>query len=99
MFDEMIENIREDTIKMMLIMPKRVYEIQKRQEAIEAARKAGIPVAVCGEMASRVDSAMLLAGMGIRNLSMGPSQISLVKEKLASITIAELEAISDGKRR
>ncbi|MEE0857472.1 MAG: preprotein translocase subunit SecA [Ruminococcus sp.] len=40
MFDEMIENIREDTIRMMLIMPKRVYEIQKRQEAIEAARKA-----------------------------------------------------------
>ena len=69
------------------------------QNTIEAARKAGIPVAVCGEMASRVDSAMLLAGMGIRNLSMGPSQISLVKEKLASITIAELEAISDGKRR
>ncbi len=40
MFDEMIENIREDTIKLMLVMPKRVYEIQKRQEAIEAARKA-----------------------------------------------------------
>ena len=40
MFDEMIENIREDTMKMMLIMPKRVYEIQKRQEAIEAARTA-----------------------------------------------------------
>ena len=40
MFDEMIENIREDTMKRMLIMPKRVYEIQKRQEAIEAARKA-----------------------------------------------------------
>ena len=39
MFDEMIENIREDTVKLMLIMPKRVYEIQKRQEAIEAARK------------------------------------------------------------
>ena len=40
MFDEMIESIREDTVKLMLIMPKRVYEIQKRQEAIEAARKA-----------------------------------------------------------
>ncbi len=39
MFDEMIENIREDTVKMMLIMPKRIYDIQKRQEAIEAARK------------------------------------------------------------
>ncbi|SCY61656.1 preprotein translocase subunit SecA [Ruminococcus sp. YE282] len=40
MFDEMIESIREDTVKLMLVMPKRVYEIQKRQEAIEAARKA-----------------------------------------------------------
>ena len=40
MFYEMIENIREDTVKLMLIMPKRVYEVQKRQEAIEAARKA-----------------------------------------------------------
>ena len=40
MFDEMIENIREDTVKLMLDMPKRVYEVQKRQEAIEAARLA-----------------------------------------------------------
>lgn len=40
MFDEMIENIREDTVKLMLVMPARVFEIQKRQEAIEAARKA-----------------------------------------------------------
>lgn len=40
MFDEMIESIREDTVKMMLIMPKRVYEIQKRQDAIAAAKRA-----------------------------------------------------------
>ena len=40
MFDEMIENIREDTVRLMLVMPKRVYEVQKRQEAIEAARLA-----------------------------------------------------------
>ena len=31
---------RANTAADMLIMPKRVYEIQKRQEAIEAARKA-----------------------------------------------------------
>ncbi len=40
MFDEMIANIHEDTVKLMLIMPKRVAEIQKRQEAIEAAKAA-----------------------------------------------------------
>ncbi len=69
------------------------------QNAIDAAEKEKIPVSVCGEMASRIDSAMLLAGMGIRNLSMSASQISLVKEKLSTITVKELEAISDGKRR
>jgi phosphotransferase system enzyme I (PtsI) len=69
------------------------------ENTIKAASDAGIPVSVCGEMASRIDSAMMLAGMGIRNLSMGPSQISLVKEKLSTITVKELEAILDGKRR
>ncbi len=46
MFDEMIESIREDTVKMMLIMPKRIYEIQKRQDAIAAAREQlrGLPL-------------------------------------------------------
>ena len=39
MFDEMIENIREDTMKMMLIMPKRVYEIQKRRRSRLRARR------------------------------------------------------------
>ncbi len=52
MFDEMIENIREDTVKLMLIMPKRVYEIQKRQEAIEAARKQAERQAAAAQQAA-----------------------------------------------
>ena len=52
MFDEMIENIREDTIRLMLVMPKRVYEIQKRQEAIEAARKAAEAAAAAAKQAA-----------------------------------------------
>ncbi|MBR5966708.1 MAG: phosphoenolpyruvate--protein phosphotransferase [Treponema sp.] len=69
------------------------------QNTIAAAEKQKIPVSVCGEMAGRVDSAMLLAGMGIRSLSMSAAQICLVKEKLASITIKELEAIFNEKKR
>ena len=42
MFDEMIESIREDTVKMMLVMPKKVYEVKKRQEAIEAAKRMAL---------------------------------------------------------
>ena len=52
MFDEMIESIREDTVKMMLIMPKRVYEIQKRQDAIAAAKRAAQRAAAAAKSAS-----------------------------------------------
>ena len=65
------------------------------QMTINAANEAGIPVSVCGEMAGRHDSIMVLGGMGIRNLSMSPKQISATKELLSRCTIKELQAISD----
>ena len=61
---------------------------------IRAGNDANIPVSVCGEMAGKSDSIMVLAGMGIRNLSMSPKLISSTKELLSHFTIAELEAIS-----
>ena len=64
------------------------------QKTIEAANNQQIPISVCGEMASKTDSVMVLAGMGIRNLSMGPKRISYIKETLSNITIEELQAIS-----
>ena len=39
MFDEMIESIRQDTTKLILVAPKRVLEIQRRQAEIERQRK------------------------------------------------------------
>ena len=64
------------------------------QMTINSAAEAGIPVSVCGEMAGRQDSVMVLAGMGIRTLSMSPKLISSTKELLSRFTIQELEAIS-----
>lgn len=61
------------------------------------AKKENIPVSVCGEMASRRDSVLVLAGMGIRHLSMGAKMISATKKLLESFTIAELQAISSKK--
>lgn len=61
---------------------------------ISSANAANIPIAVCGEMAGRQDSVMVLAGMGIRNLSMSPKMISGTKELLSRFTIQELQAIS-----
>ena len=64
------------------------------QTTIRHGTAAGIPISVCGEMASRKDSLMVLAGMGIRKLSMSPKLISGVKELLSQYTISDFEAIA-----
>ena len=61
---------------------------------IHNAWKYDVPLSVCGEMAGRKESAIILAGMGIRTLSMAPRQIPIIKSTLASFSIKELENIS-----
>ena len=64
------------------------------QTTAHAASEANIPLSVCGEMAGRQDSIIVLGGMGIRDLSMSPKLICDTKELLSRFTIQELEAIS-----
>ena len=64
------------------------------ETTITSAENGGIPLSVCGEMAGATDSVMVLAGMGIRSLSMSPKLISNTKDVLSRFTIQELEAIS-----
>ena len=49
---------------------------------IAAANAAGKHVSVCGEMAGDVLFTDLLLGMGLRSLSMHPSQVSSVKQRV-----------------
>lgn len=49
---------------------------------VTAANAAGKSVSVCGEMAGDVSFTELLLGMGLRSLSMHPSQISSVKQRV-----------------
>ena len=39
MFDEMIETIKQETARLIMVAPKRVFEIQKKREELEAKRK------------------------------------------------------------
>ena len=64
------------------------------QNTIANAREKNIPVSACGEMAGRKESVIILAGMGIRELSMSPKQIPIIKETLSRFNIKELENIS-----
>ena len=51
--------------------------------AAEAAKKAGIQIGVCGEIAADPLTAPLLAGMGIAELSMGAASITEIRALLA----------------
>jgi len=50
------------------------------RNTIQAANAAGIPVSVCGEMASDMEYIPLLVGMGVHTLSVNPSRIEACKD-------------------
>lgn len=60
----------------------------------QAARRAGIGITVCGEMAGNPIQALTLLGLRIDTLSMAPSAIPLVKETIRRIPLAEAEAMA-----
>ena len=59
-------------------------------DVISAANAAGKHVSVCGEMAGDIAFTELLLGMGLRSLSMHPSQISAVKQRVLRADTARL---------
>ena len=57
---------------------------------IQAGARAGLPVAVCGEMAGDPQLTRLLLGMGLTQFSMHPAQILEVKQEVMRSNLAEL---------
>ena len=57
---------------------------------IEGGHAAGIPVAVCGEMAGDPAGAMALTGLGIDELSMDAGAFGAVKRALAGASLGDL---------
>ena len=55
---------------------------------IAAGHKAGIDVAVCGEMAGDVKLTRLLLGLGLREFSMHPAQLLAVKQEILNSDLA-----------
>jgi phosphoenolpyruvate-protein phosphotransferase (PTS system enzyme I) len=56
-----------------------------------AAKAAGIPVSVCGEMAGDVMVAPVLIGLGIHDLSMSAPSIPEIKAVVRAVTVADLD--------
>ncbi|MCA9626189.1 MAG: phosphoenolpyruvate--protein phosphotransferase [Myxococcales bacterium] len=63
-------------------------------QVVDAGRHTETPVGVCGAMASDPLSAILLVGMGVRELSMEASALAEIKEALGRVTLADAEAVA-----
>ena len=61
----------------------------------ESAKKVGVPISVCGEMAGDTIFTSLLLGIGIKKLSMSISRILKVKQFIENINYEEVKKISD----
>jgi phosphotransferase system enzyme I (PtsI) len=60
-----------------------------------AARAHDRPLSVCGEMAGQPVEAVLLVGLGFRELSMAPSAIPRVKEAVRSVRESEARRLAE----
>ena len=53
--------------------------------------RAGVPVAVCGQLAGDADAVPLLVGLGVRELSVAPARVPAVKRVLSTMKLAEMQ--------
>jgi phosphoenolpyruvate-protein phosphotransferase (PTS system enzyme I) len=61
--------------------------------AISTANKAGVPIAVCGEMAGDVRFTRLLLGMGLLDFSMHPAHVLSVKQRVLTSDVQACKTI------
>ena len=63
--------------------------VELMQRTVEAGRRAGIEVSVCGELAANPVGVYLLIGLGVSVLSVAPSALPEIKRVVRSIPAAE----------
>lgn len=54
--------------------------------------RAGIPVAVCGQLAGDAEAVPLLVGLGVRELSVAPARIPAIKRLLSTLSLPTMQA-------
>jgi len=56
--------------------------------------QAGVPVAVCGQLAGDEGAVPLLVGLGVSELSVAPARVPAIKRVLSTLTLAEMQALA-----
>ena len=78
-----------------LFQPFHPGVLRSLQMIVEKAHQANIPVSLCGEMASDPLCSVLLAGLGMDELSMGSQSLLQVRKILRSVSFEEAKALAD----
>lgn len=86
---------RADNAVAHLFDPLHPAVLQLIARTIREANRAGVPVAVCGEMAGDSTMTRLLLGMGLREFSMHPAQLLRVKQEVLHAHCERLEPLVD----
>jgi phosphotransferase system enzyme I (PtsI) len=84
---------RQDELVSHLFDPSSRAVIEMLARVVRGARRAGRPVQICGELAGDPDYAALLLGLGIREFSLPPGQLSAVKASLIRARAGEAREI------
>jgi phosphoenolpyruvate-protein kinase (PTS system EI component) len=63
-------------------------------QTVRAADEAGIWVGVCGGMAGDPKGAVLLTGLGVRELSISIPGIAAIKARLRGVSLADAQALA-----
>ncbi len=62
--------------------------------SIEAARRKGLPINMCGQMSGNAIYTMLLLGLGLRQFSVSPSAIPEIKHACRHVSLPQCEAVA-----
>jgi len=77
-----------------MYQPHHPAVLRSIKKVVDAAHEAGVPVSVCGEMASDPLSTLLLMGLGVDEFSMVSWCIMECKKLIRSVNYDEVRAIS-----
>ena len=78
-----------------LYRPEHPAVLRLIKMASDAARRASIPVGLCGEMASVLTYTALLVGLGINSLSVAPPQVlPEIKKAIRSLKFSDAERLA-----
>ena len=78
-----------------LFQPFHPGVLRSLQMIVEKAHQANIPVSLCGEMASDPLCSVLLAGLGMDELSMGSQSLLQVRKILRSVSFEEAMQLAE----